>query len=351
MDESKLEVKVGALALVALALGAGLVFALAGVRGGDTASLQVDFGYAGGISPGAVVKLAGIKVGRVREVTLRPEARDAAGDALPVRMTVDVERKALTALGRDATASVAAQGALGEMYLELMPGHAREPLPPDATLRGIDPPRLDVLLSRVSDFFADAQNEQALRSFLVEVARLARTVSGLVGENRAEVVEFLRTVAETLETGQRTMQDARRAVSDARLAISDVRTLSRHADQLLTSPELRGLVADLAETSKHARAEVPGVLRDTRSLVANLERTAGALKPEDVERLRQTLARFETLAGELNKMSTTAGSLLAGIQKGEGTAGMMVKDPKVYQDLRDLLDDLKKHPWKFIWKD
>lgn len=351
MDESKLEVKVGALALVALVVGAGLVFALAGMRGGDTSTLLLDFGYAGGISPGAVVKLAGIKVGRVREVSLRPEARDADGDALPVRMTVDVQTSALKALGRDATASVAAQGALGEMYVELMPGRDLQMLPPNSVLRGIDPPRLDVLLSRVSDFFADAQNEQALRNFLVEVARLAKTFSGLVGENRGQVLEFLRTVSDTLESGQQTVHDARRAVHDARLAISDVRTLSRHADELLTSKELRGLVADLAETSKHARAELPGVLRDTKSLVASLEKTAGALKPEDVERVRQTLVRFEAVAGELNKISTTAGSLLAGIQKGEGTAGMLVKDPKVYQDLRDLLDDLKKHPWKFIWKD
>ncbi len=36
---------------------------------------------------------------------------------------------------------------------------------------------------------------------------------------------------------------------------------------------------------------------------------------------------------------------------GRGTIGGLYLDPKVYEDLRALLDDLKKHPWKMFWKD
>jgi hypothetical protein len=28
----------------------------------------------------------------------------------------------------------------------------------------------------------------------------------------------------------------------------------------------------------------------------------------------------------------------------------LLKDDKVAQDLRDLIEDLKQHPWKLLWK-
>lgn len=351
MDDNRLEIKVGALGLAALAVAVGLVALLAGVRVGSSFSLQVDFGYAGGVAAGSVVKIAGVKAGRVTGVQLRPDARDADGSPLPVRVLVELDRSAAEALHADALATVAAQGALGETCIELTPGRAPDRLADGATLRGLDPPRLDVLLARVSQFFADAENEEAFRSFLVEVARLAHAATGLLGENREEVVEFFKSVSETLDAGKHTVLDARLAVQDARLALADIKGAARSANVLLSSPEFKGLFNDLSEASKTARAELPGVLRDTRALIANLQKTSGALNEGDVEKIKATIAKYDALATDLKRVSTSADAILAGIQKGEGTAGQLVKDPKVYQDLRDLLDDLKKHPWKFLWKD
>lgn len=351
MDEKRLEVKVGALALVALAIAVLLVLGLTGLRGGSLFAFHVDLGFAGGLPSGAVVKIAGVKVGRVTEVALRPEGRDADGAPLPVRLTVEVDRAAARALRDDTSASVATQGALGETYLEVLPGRGAGALAENSTVRGIDPPRLDVLLARVSHFFEDAQNDDAFRNFLVEVARLAHTVDGAMGQNRQQILEFFRDVSSTLEVGRRTVQDAHLAVQDARGALQDVRVAARSASALLGSPEIKGLVTDLAEASKTARAELPKVLGDTRLLVANLEKTAGAMTPADVEKIKATLAKYDALAATLQKVTTSADAILVGVQKGEGTAGQLVKDPKAYQDLRELLDDLKKHPWKFVWKD
>src|SRR5437773_446272 len=150
MDERRLEFKVGALALMALALAAGLWLALRGVSGGRQFVFHVDFGYAGGLPSGAAVKIAGVKVGRIASVALRPDAQDAEGRPAPVRLTATIDRTAAAALRTDAIATVGAQGALGENYLEVLPGTKRGRLAEGGAIRGLDPPRLDVLLARLS---------------------------------------------------------------------------------------------------------------------------------------------------------------------------------------------------------
>lgn len=336
MDERRLELKVGALALVALGVGVALVVVLTGVLTGERTRLHADFGYAGGLPEGALVKFAGVKVGRIAEVEFRPEARDAQGRSVPVRLAIDIDPAAARALRADATAAVGAQGALGEVHLELLPGTSPEPLPPGAPLRGLDPPRLDVLLSRLYSLLDSSVNDEAFRAFLVEVSKFAGKLNVLASENKDEIKSVLADLSAIL--------------GDARAMMGDARAVARSTSQLLSKPEVAGLVTDLSVTAKAAREELPPMLSETRALMARLDATVGALTPEDVAQVRATLAKLDELAAKLNEVSAGAGSLLAGIEKGEGTAGRLVKDPKVYDDLRALLADLKAHPWKLVWK-
>ncbi len=57
------------------------------------------------------------------------------------------------------------------------------------------------------------------------------------------------------------------------------------------------------------------------------------------------------LGGQLQELTTHLDAALQHVQAGRGTIGGLYLDPKVYEDLRALLDDLKKHPWKMLWKD
>lgn len=337
MDESRLELKVGALTAVALVLAVGLVLALARLSGGSQFTFHADFAYAGGLPSGAVVKIAGVKVGRVKNVEFRPTARDADGTLIPVRLTIEVDREAAVALRADAVATVGTLGALGETYLEVIPGRSSAPLKERDAVRGLDPPRLDVLLSRLFSVLEGATNDEAFRSFLVEVAELAGTINSVLTENRDDMKNLFRNLAAVLD--------------DGRLAVKDIRVAAKSASALLANPELGATVHDLSVASKAAREQLPPLLADARALVASLEKAAGALTPEDIAKVKSTLARVDALAANLQKVSVNAETLIAGIQKGEGTAGKLVKDPMVYDDLRALLADLKAHPWKLVWKD
>jgi phospholipid/cholesterol/gamma-HCH transport system substrate-binding protein len=297
----------------------------------------VDFAFAGGLPAGAAVKIAGVKVGRIRAVEFRPEARDEAGEPLPVHLTVEIDREAAGALRTDTSATVGQQGALGESYLEVLLGHAPGQLAENASVRGIDPPRLDVLLAKLFKVFEGAATDEAFRRFLVAVGKLAGTLDDLLNANRGEIIALFQDLASTL--------------GDARDALKDVKGAAHSASTLLEGPELKGIVNDMSTAAKSAREDLPSLLTEARGLVKSLSTTAGALGPDDVVKVKATIAKLDALATSLQKVSSSADAILTALDKGEGTGGKLLKDPKVYDDLRALLADLKSHPWKMVWKE
>ena len=42
---------------------------------------------------------------------------------------------------------------------------------------------------------------------------------------------------------------------------------------------------------------------------------------------------------------------MADIQRGKGTVGQMLQDQEIYDDIKELIRDIKRHPWKLIWED
>ncbi len=335
MDDRRLEVKVGAFALVGLAVAAALVLALTGLHTGRSFVFHVDFAYAGGVPAGAAVKIAGVKVGRVRSVVFRPTAQDRSGRPLPVQLTLDIDREAALALRSDATATIGTQGALGESYVEVLPGTAPGPLPAGAEIRGLDPPRLDVLFAKLSDLLESAASGENFQKFLFEVAELAHTLNTVISAHQGDIGDLVGNLARTLDA--------------SRQALAQVGEVAKSADRLLNGAEVRSAVQDLSATAEVARAQLPSVLADTDALVKSLKKTTGALSPADVAKLKTTIAKYGALAMSLQHVSKTAGTILDGIETGKGTAGMVVKDPKVYQELKSLLKELRAHPTELLF--
>ena len=80
MDESKLELKVGALLLAALLGSLGLLSLMGELSFGSDAGLKVDWGHTGNVVKGAPVKIAGVSIGRVESINLLATRRDPQGE-------------------------------------------------------------------------------------------------------------------------------------------------------------------------------------------------------------------------------------------------------------------------------
>jgi phospholipid/cholesterol/gamma-HCH transport system substrate-binding protein len=76
----------------------------------DRYSLYAEFEKAGGIKPGAVVEIAGVKVGQIKSIRL------VDYQAL-IEFTVDEDIE----IQEDAIASIKTKGLIGEKYLQITP--------------------------------------------------------------------------------------------------------------------------------------------------------------------------------------------------------------------------------------
>jgi phospholipid/cholesterol/gamma-HCH transport system substrate-binding protein len=337
MDERRLEIKVGALLLVALAGVLGLLFLMGELSLSRGGGLQVDFSHTGNVVKGAPVKLGGVAVGRVEEIRLLPDRRDAAGNPLPVQMALSVEPKALGALRADARVTVATVGPLGEPYLELNPGSAQAAvLPPDATVRGTDAPRLDIVALQLSSFLDAAsraleKDPEGLMGLASNVSALSRRLTEVLGENR---------------------EDVRTLTSELTAASRDLRVLAHHARVTMQpgGPGAR-LIGDAAAVAGVAKRELPGISQSAARTLGGLSALTGELTAEDGQKLRAALQSYTAAGAHLEQVAARAERVLARMEAGEGTLGALQKDPQLYDDLKALVTDLRKHPWKVLWKD
>src|SRR5258708_23476260 len=86
MDETRLELKVGALILLAIAGALALLWLMGELTLGSTGRVAVEFGHTGNVVKGAPVKLGGVQVGKVERITLTPDRRGAPRGPPPSRV-------------------------------------------------------------------------------------------------------------------------------------------------------------------------------------------------------------------------------------------------------------------------
>ena len=337
MDERRLEMKVGALVLGAVLGVLGLLWLMGELTTGGEPVLSVDFAHTGNVVKGAPVKLGGVVVGRVEEIGLEPDRRDERGQPLPVRMGLWVKPEALAALRADARVTVATVGPLGEPYLELNPGSASSsPLPSGVALRGTDAPRLDLVAQQLSAFLdmasgALADDPEGLQKLAANVSRLTSTLDTVLNENRG---------------------DLRMITGELSAAAKDMRTLAKLARETMqTGGTGAQLLGDAAETVSLVKRELPGISGTASKTLNGMSMMMGGLDAKDGERVKLALERYTSAGEKLDQIAARADRLLARIEAGEGTVGALQKDKQVYEDIRGLLSDLRKHPWKVLWKE
>jgi phospholipid/cholesterol/gamma-HCH transport system substrate-binding protein len=336
MDETKLELKVGALVLIAIAGALALLFLMGELSFGSARTLTVDFSHTGNVVKGAPLKYGGVQVGKVEKIALFPARRDEVGLPLPVSLEVSLTAEAASALKRDATVTINSQGPLGEPYLEINPGVSDEPFDPKAHLRGTDAPRIDLVSNRLARFLevvGDAleKDPEVITKLLGGVSGLTRTVDGVVSDNREDIRQILKEMAQ---------------------AAKDLRAISAAAKaQIEPGGKAATLIDDASATAKVLRADVPVLTGDAKVALGGVAKVAGQFTEEDAKQIRAAALKFAALSEKLDGMAARADRIFKKLEAGEGTMGAMIQDKQVYDDLKTLLADLKKHPWKMLWKE
>jgi phospholipid/cholesterol/gamma-HCH transport system substrate-binding protein len=57
------------------------------------------------------------------------------------------------------------------------------------------------------------------------------------------------------------------------------------------------------------------------------------------------------LVDKANTMANDAQYMVTQMRKGRGTVGALLMDEQLFDDLQEMVRDLKHNPWKFFWRE
>jgi phospholipid/cholesterol/gamma-HCH transport system substrate-binding protein len=338
-QEKSIEVKVGVLILVSLGILAAFVLIMGGLSFEKTYTVYVDFDNPGGLQTGAPVRVAGVKCGKVSEMTFMGGKVDPKTNRRTlVRAKVSIEQRVKDSIHEDADFYVTTQGVLGEQFLAIDPGSPQKSVMAENTIvKGIDPPRLDLFLAKAYEL-------------------LDTTING-IRNNRELISEIATNTAGLLKGLNTVLSDNReridRIVQNLEALSAEANTLTSHArTNYVDNPKIARTIDNIDKLSTELQRDSGPIIKDAREAVANINRATKVIGGEEEQaKLKKTLDDVAQLAARANATAADAQSIVSHIKKGNGTVGALVMDEAVYDDVQEMVRDLKHNPWKFLWRE
>lgn len=338
MSKRSLELKVGIFVFLALLLFVGFFALMTGVSLHPTYRVFVDFEDPGGLKSGAPIRIAGQRVGRVRSLQL------LHGQLVPqeykkpmTRVVAQIETQYQASIFTDATFSVALQGMIGEMHLAIDPGSLGKPvLAENSVVRGVSPPRIDQLLT--------------------ESYRLLHQVSLGVAENEKRLHETWDGLHRTLQTTGRLAEKHEEDISRLiermdRISALTEETLSAARKQYVDGPRIERIFERLDRSTQTLDENWASLVGDTRAVLKNSQKISAFLaEDEQMQALQGMSQGTRQLLGTAQKTADDLQIIVSQFKAGKGTAGALVMDEALYDDIKELVRDLKQNPWKIMWK-
>jgi phospholipid/cholesterol/gamma-HCH transport system substrate-binding protein len=347
--ETAIEVKVGALVVFSLALLGVFIYLLGDFSFSKGFEFKVDFENAGGLKPGADVAIAGLHIGNVKSLEFVKNPRPD-GNPVVVRAHVMVQPSYADSIRKDSEFFITTRGVLGEPYIEIVTSNFdTASIVAGDVLRGVDPPRLDLLVSRaqkllivITDLLEDP--DTPVKEFLANVSQLVKTVNDILTGNRKQIDEVIAGANTTVNEASMLLRSLNLVVEDGK--------------------DIKLIVSDLGATARNARratAELSSLLSETRPLVADArgavknvreltDDVSGLVKTNE-QKINNTITNVEKSSERLVVISEDAQVVIKKVKSGEGAVGALLQEREVYDDLKEILRQIKRKPWKIIWKE
>jgi phospholipid/cholesterol/gamma-HCH transport system substrate-binding protein len=306
------EAKIGLFAACALA---GLYFGYNFLRGKKIFSSQntyyVVYNKIDGIVKSTPIYFKGLKVGQVEKLSL---FRTDSSNAIMATLLIDKKIQ----LAASSEAKIVSMDLLGGKAISLLIPSLVDPITEGDTLVGTIE---NSLSASISEMITPVKN---------------KTENVMVSLNKV-----LTELEKVLANGG--TADLSSGISNLAGIMENLRKTTSQLDQLLQSEKgkigkITGNMASLTETLKNNNQELDATLKNFKNISDSLSQAP----------IKQTIE-------QLNKTAKQLALITEKIEKGEGTAGKLVNDKELYDnlnkssfELQSLLKDLQANPKKYV---
>ncbi len=291
--------KLGIFIFVACALLLWATFQSGSFRLGKEEQIVVRFPSVGGLEEGAVVRLNGVPVGVVRDISLTPQ-----GNGVAVKL--GVKRGTRARLHQGSAARITTVGFLAELYVELSGGDEAAP-----------PIRSD-----------------------------AEITPGLLADP-AVMMNKVKSMADTLDIMLSNLTSVSRSLAHGKGTLGQLSQDNRLYEQMVSlTHEATQLTSRMNENQERVSVRLISLTTTLDSLTYQMQHG------------NNTVARLLTsdeLHKKLTSSTTRLDSILAVIESGHGTFGRMMADTALFDDtkalvasMKRLMAEIEKNPKKYL---
>jgi len=283
------EATVGAIVIVAIVVFVYGTMWLSGRSVGSKNVVRMQFDNVSGLKRASPVRISGVNVGKVEKIEFVDVGKVLVIASLPPKIRPRV----------DASAKIVSVTLVGDYAVDFDPGRSSGLLPSGRVILGTK----DLGLTGKATLLAERADSILLGA------------QGIVNERTADQLRSTLTALEgTLKAAERTMQ-------------------------LYANPD-RGPTAEITKT-----------MAAFRQLSARLDSTLAS--PAFSRRTDSITANLAAMTSQFAATGERLDTLLAGMNRGQGSLGKFVTDSGLYYDIRELtqgmkklLEELAKHPGK-----
>lgn len=274
------ETKVGLFILFGLIAFAVSIFTIRDIRLERGYRINIYFNEVAGLLEKAWVRVAGVKVGKVEQITL-------AGRKAKVTVWLREHVK----LHSDAKANIVATGLLGVKYVELTLGSEEKPILKNGdSIAGIDPVGIDKLIS---------QGMSGIGELSKVLVRL--TEEGGIGENLTSTLKNINSISEKLDR-YISEQKISQIVDNITDASTNLNRVSAEIGEITTSrkDDIENIIKSVSNVSTKLDSFITkiesgettiGKLLSDKELAEDVKETVNSIKATSDE-AKKTLARF-----------------------------------------------------------
>ena len=329
------ELKIGIVSVTAIVLAVLFIFAVGGQAGffWQQYYLKTRFADVQGLKSGAVIRVAGVEVGKVDQIAF-------AGSEVEIKLAVKKEMQ--QRITTESRASIGSLSLLGEPVIDISPASSGTPLKDGDTLPSVRP-----------------------KGQLSDVAESATQSLGQINEILKDIRAGKGTIGKVF-TDDDLYKEINQFVSSAQVVAAGLRDGKGTLGLMIKDPKvynsLNTALGNLNEMTARINAgegSLGRLLKDDE-LAKSLTSASG-----NFDQISSKLNRGEGTFGKLltdkelydrfNSLAARVDRLTGDLEKGEGSLGQFLHDKQLYDnmnsaanELKGLIGDIRKDPKRYL---
>lgn len=341
--ERRVIIRAGLFIALGLALAGIVVFVIGKERRlfAEANTYTGAFENVDGLALDSPVRLGGLGVGKVSKISFAPDLGDSR-----IIVTMEISNRFQERIRADSVARVTGRGVLGDKAIDISLGSQAKPVVPNhgelptgtsgdiSSLLKATGEVIDNAVGITRDLRSGVQSytTQEIRTDVTEFIRSARNIAAEIegGKGVAHAVIYDKKMTDELKTllSQASAVAVRLDSAVARVdgLLADVKTGEGSLHALIYDKKVANAVTDLGE----AADELAKLIHDAKTT-------------KDGAVYQLVYGDAKSLLGDLASAVADVKKITTRVNAGEGTLGAVINDPTIYEDLKEILGNIKRN--------